>query len=167
LNQEIRIKRGLSYGTRSSLGVRADDGLFTASAQTRNDAAVEVAGLIMAEIERLSATQPTEQEMTTRRAILTGAFGSSLETVDGLGALVANLALYDLPMSDLAAYVGNVEAIDAAEVQAAFAEHLPVDRASLVIVGDASQFIDGLRAQYPQVEIIPLTSLNLDRAALQ
>jgi zinc protease len=70
-------------------------------------------------------------------------------------------------MSDLAAYVGNVEAIDAAEVQAAFVEHLPVDRASLVIVGDASQFIDGLRAQYPQVEIIPLTSLNLDRAALQ
>jgi zinc protease len=70
-------------------------------------------------------------------------------------------------MSDLAAYVGNFEAIDAAEVQAAFAEHLPVDRASLVIVGDASQFIDGLRAQYPQVEIIPLTSLNLDRAALQ
>jgi zinc protease len=167
LNQEIRIKRGLSYGTRSSLGVRADEGLFTASAQTRNDAAAEVAGLILAEIERLSTTQPTEQEMTTRRAILTGAFGSSLETVDGLGTLVANLALYDLPMSDLEAYVSNVEAISAADVQSAFAEHLPVDRASLVIVGDAAQFIDAIRAQYPQVEVIPLTSLNLDRAALQ
>jgi zinc protease len=167
LNQEIRIKRGLSYGTRSSLGVRADDGLFTASAQTRNDAAVEVAGLILAEVERLSTTQPTASELTTRQAILTGAFGGQLETVDGLGGLVANLALYDLPMSELADYVGKVEAIDGPAVQAAFAEHLPVDRASLVIVGDASQFLEALRARFPQVEVIPLTALNLDRAALQ
>ncbi|WP_298159001.1 pitrilysin family protein [Brevundimonas sp.] len=167
LNQEIRIKRGLSYGTRSSLGVRRDDGLFTASAQTRNDAAVEVSDLILAEITRLSTTRPTESELTTRQAILTGAFGDSLETVDGLGGLVANLALYDLPMSELAAYVGKVEAIDGAAVQSAFAEHLPVDRASLVIVGDAAQFIDALRAKHPNVEVIPISALNLDNAALQ
>lgn len=167
LNQEIRIKRGLSYGTRSTLGVRRQDGLFAASAQTRNDAAVEVADLMLAEIARLGSTQPTESEMTTRKAILTGAFGQSLETVDGLGALVANLALYDLPMSDLAAYVSNVEAIDAAAIQAAFADKLPVDRASLVIVGDAAQFLDALKAKHPNVEVIPLTALNLDSATLR
>jgi len=167
LNQEIRIKRGLSYGTRSSLGIRREDGLFTASAQTRNDAAVEVADLILAEVARLSTTQPTPSELTTRQAILTGAFGSQLETVDGVGGLVAGLALYDLPMSDLAAYVGRVEAIDGPAVQAAFAEHLPVDRASLVIVGDAAQFIDALRVKYPDVEIIPISALNLDAAALR
>ncbi len=167
LNQEIRIKRGLSYGTRSGLGVRREDGLFTASAQTRNDAAVEVSDLILAEIARLSTTEPTASELTTRQAILTGAFGNQLETVDGLGGLVANLALYDLPMSELAAYVGKVEVIEGEDVQAAFAEHLPVDRASLVIVGDASQFIDALRAKHPNVEVIPLSALNLDSAALR
>ncbi|WP_426052136.1 M16 family metallopeptidase [Brevundimonas sp. SL161] len=167
LNQEIRIKRGLSYGTRSSLGVRREEGLFTASAQTRNDAAVEVSDLILAEITRLSTTRPTASELTTRQAILTGAFGDSLETVDGLGGLVANLALYDLPMSDLAAYVGKVEAIDGAAVQEAFAAHLPVDRASLVIVGDAARFIDALRAKHPNVEVIPISALNLDNAALR
>lgn len=167
LNQEIRIKRGLSYGTRSGLGVRLDTGTFTASAQTRNDAAVEVAGLILAELTRLATTRPTESEMTTRQAILTGAFGSSLETVDGLGSLVAGLALYDLPMSELAAYAGRVRAISAEQVQAAFAEHLPATDASLVIVGDASTFIEALRARYPDVEVIPLTGLNLDSATLR
>ncbi len=167
LNQEIRIKRGLSYGTRSSLGVRREDGLFTASAQTRNDAAVEVSDLILAELTRLATTQPTDSEMTTRQAILTGAFGSSLETVDGLGSLVANLALYDLPMSELSSYAGRVRALTPQQVQAAFAEHLPTDRASLVIVGDASTFIDALRAKHPNVEVIPLTDLNLDKAALK
>ncbi|RZJ04878.1 MAG: insulinase family protein [Brevundimonas sp.] len=167
LNQEIRIKRGLSYGTRSSLGVRLDEGAFVASAQTRNDAAVEVADLVLAEITRLSATQPTASEMTTRQAILTGAFGGSLETVDGLGGLVAGLALYDLPMSDLAAYAGRVRSITPEQVQAAFAEHLPTANASVVIVGDASVFLEGLRAKYPNVEVIKLTDLNLDRAALK
>ncbi|RZJ44595.1 MAG: insulinase family protein, partial [Brevundimonas sp.] len=147
LNQEIRIKRGLSYGTRSNLGVRQDEGAFIASAQTRNDAAVEVADLILAEIARLSNSRPTESEMTTRQAILSGGFGSSLETVDGLGGLVANLALYDLPMSDLAAYVDRVEAITPEQVQAACAEHLPASNASLVIVGDASQFLEALRVK--------------------
>ncbi|NBW08113.1 MAG: insulinase family protein [Caulobacteraceae bacterium] len=167
LNQEIRIKRGLSYGTRSSLGLREGPGLFTASAQTKNETAVEVSDLILAEIERLDTTQPTESELTTRRAILTGAFGSQLETVDGLGSLVANLALYDLPMSDLAAYAGNVAAVDGPSVQAAFARALPVSNASLVIVGDASKFIDALRAKHPNVEVIPITSLNLDTGALK
>jgi len=167
LNQEVRIKRGLSYGTRSSLGLRRGDGLFTASAQTKNETAVEVSDLILAEIERLDTTQPTESELTTRRAILTGAFGSSLETVDGLGSLVANLALYDLPMSELAAYAGNVAAVDGPAMQAAFARALPVSNASLVIVGDASKFLDALKAKHPNVEVIPLASLNLDTAALK
>ncbi|MFN3669636.1 MAG: M16 family metallopeptidase [Brevundimonas sp.] len=167
LNQEIRIKRGLSYGTRSALGARLDEGAFTASAQTRNDAAVEVADLILAELTRLATTRPTDSEMTTRQAILTGAFGSSLETVDGLGSLVANLALYDLPMSELAAYAGRVRSITPEQVQAAFAEHLPTSGASVVIVGDASVFLEALRAKYPNVEVVPLSSLNLDNVSLR
>lgn len=167
LNQEIRIKRGLSYGTRSNLGVRQDIGAFVASAQTRNDAAAEVADLVLAEISRLSDTQPTASEMTTRQAILSGGFGSGLETVDGLAGTVAGLALYDLPMSDLAAYVGRVEAITPEQVQSAFTEHLPAANASLVIVGDSAQFIDAIRAKHPNVEVIPLSDLNLDAASLR
>ena len=60
-----------------------------------------------------------------------------------------------------------LEAIDGEDVQSAFAEHMPVDRASLVIVGDASQFIDALRAKHPNVEVIPISELNLDSAALR
>lgn len=167
LNQEIRIKRGLSYGAGSSLGARQDAGVFTASAQTRNDAAVEVSDLILAEIAKLGDTPATEDDLAPRRATLIGGFGRSLETVDGLGGLVANLALYDLPMSELAAYAGRVRAVTPEQLEAAFARHLPVNEASLVIVGDAATFIDALRAKHPDVEVIPLTDLNLDSATLR
>ena len=39
LNQEIRIKRGLSYGAGSSFDLRRDTGPFTATAQTKNESA--------------------------------------------------------------------------------------------------------------------------------
>ena len=167
LNEEIRIKRGLSYGAGSGLGTRQDEGVLTASAQTRNDAVPEVAGLILAEIERLSATTATEDELAPRKATLIGSFGRSLETVDGLGGLVANLALYGLPLSQLATYGDDVNGVTPARIQAAAAEHLPPANASLVIVGDASVFIEALRARYPNVEVIPLSELDIDTAALR
>ncbi len=43
LNQEIRIKRGLSYGAGSTLDVRRGAGPFTASAQTKNESGADVA----------------------------------------------------------------------------------------------------------------------------
>ena len=167
LNQEVRIKRGLSYGAGSSLGVRADEGVFTASAQTRNDAVPEVAELILSEINRMGAERIAEAELGPRRAVMLGGFGRALETVDGLGGFVANLALYDLPMSELAAYAGNVRAVTPEQIEAAFARHLPGSEASLVIVGDAAQFIEALRAKYPNVEVIPLSELNLNSATLR
>jgi len=167
LNQEIRIKRGLSYGASSSLGARADAGLFTASTQTKNETADEVADLILAEIAKLGTETPTQADLAPRRATLIGGFGRSLETVDGLGALVANLALYDLPMSDLADYAGRVRAVTPEQVEAAFAEHLPVNRASLVIVGDGSKFLDDLRAKHPNLEVIETGALNLNTGSLK
>ena len=167
LNQEIRINRGLSYGARSSIGARADAGLFTASTQTKNESALEVADLLLAELARMGTTTAGEPEVAARRAIMTGEFGRSLESVSSLGALVAGLAAYDIPMSELADYAGNVRALSPEQVQAAFANKLPVDRANVVVVGDASLFLDGFKAKYPQVEVIEASDLNLDKASLR
>lgn len=167
LNREIRIERGLSYGAGSSFSARADEGVVIASAQTRNDAAVEVAGLILAAFGRLSAEEATEAELAPRRATLVGGFGRSLETVDGLGTLVTNLAVYGLPMSELEAYAPNVRAVTPADIRRVAAATLRPDEVSLVIVGDAAQFIDALRAAWPQVEVVPAAELDLDSAGLR
>ena len=47
LNQEIRIKRGLSYGAASALDARRDVGPFIASAQTKNESGAVVADLLV------------------------------------------------------------------------------------------------------------------------
>lgn len=167
LSQEIRIKRGLSYGAYSGLSAREDEGVLTASAQTRNDAVPQVIDLMLQQVRRLSDEPVTAADMAPRKATLTGDFGRTLETVDGLGSLVANLALYDLPLSRLASYAADVNAVTPEAIQAAVREHIPADRASVVVVGDAQVFLDQLRAAYPNVEVVPLSALNLDSATLR
>jgi len=61
LNSEIRIKRGLSYGARASLAARRTVGSVSAQAQTKNESAAEVAGLIRGEMAGL-ATRPPSPE---------------------------------------------------------------------------------------------------------
>ncbi len=53
LNEEIRIKRGLSYGANSSLPSRRYAAPIVAGAQTRNDAVPQVAQLLGDELTRL------------------------------------------------------------------------------------------------------------------
>ena len=54
------------------------DELFEGPQQCPECGGISFSDLILAELTRLATTQPTDSEMTTRQAILTGAFGSSL-----------------------------------------------------------------------------------------
>ena len=167
LNREIRIERGLSYGAGSGFSARQGDGAVTAQAQTRNDAAAEVVSLILAEVHRLAAEQATADEMAPRRATLVGGYARSLETVDGLGGAVAGLANYGLPMSEMSNFAARVRGVSAADIQRVAAAELDPSEFSIVVVGDSAQFIEALRAAHPNVEVIPVSELDLDSAALR
>src|SRR5258708_30776542 len=68
LNEEIRIKRGLSYGAGSSFDSRRNAGPFAASALTKNESAVEVAGLLLSELARMTSQPVPDAEMTAPKA---------------------------------------------------------------------------------------------------
>ena len=167
LNQEIRIKRGLSYGARSSLDVRRETGPFVASAQTKNPSGAEVASLLLSELGRLSTEPVADTELTPRKAVLIGGFGRNLETTDGLAFQVASLALYGLSLDEINNYIRNVQAVTAADVQKFAGSRLPTKNANIIIVGNAKDFIEPLRKQFANVEVIPLSELDLNSAALR
>ena len=65
LNEEVRVKRGLSYGAFSNVDERRGTGLFIAVAQTKNVSAAEVAGLVDAEVSKLGSAPPSPQPSWT------------------------------------------------------------------------------------------------------
>lgn len=171
LNQEIRIKRGLSYGARSSLEARREAGPFVASAQTKNPSGAEVATLLVGELSRLSTEAMRETELTPRKAVLIGNFGRALETTDGLVAQIAGLALHGLPLDEINRYINNVQAIGIADVQKFASARLDAKNANIVIVGNAKEFLPELQKRYEndkvKVEVIPFAELDLNSAALR
>ena len=100
LFQEVRVRRALSYGANSGLPSYRDEGLLVALAQTRNNAAPEVAQVMMAEIRRMRDEPIAADVLNKRRTLLVGAFGRQVETTNGLGNFLAGLAVQGLPMSD-------------------------------------------------------------------
>ena len=167
LNQEIRIKRGLSYGAGSSLDVRRDVGPFSASAQTKNPSGAVVADLLLGEVSRLATGELPEAELIPRKAVLIGGFARNLETVGGLVSQVASLALYGLGLDEINRYIANVQAVTGADVKRFAAGRLGAGETNVVVVGDAKEFLPELRKKYPHVEVIPVGELDLNRVSLR
>src|SRR5438067_1973116 len=141
LNEEIRIKRGLSYGAGSSFDLRRDVGPFTATVQTKNESAGEVTGLVVDELNKLGTTPVADDELGPRKAVLIGGFGRQLETNSGIVGRIGTLALYGLSLDEINRYISGVQAITAPDIQKFAAAHLGGNEASLVIVGDAKKFL--------------------------
>ncbi|HEX8444287.1 MAG TPA: pitrilysin family protein [Allosphingosinicella sp.] len=167
LFEEVRTKRALSYGANSSLPARADQALLTASAQTKNESAADVAKIFLDELDRLGKQPLTAEEIEKRKAFVSGLYTLQSETSAGFGATLAGLIQQGLSPSEAVRYLQNIETVSPAAASKAAARLSAADRATLVIVGDSSKFIDKLRALRPDVEVIPADQLNLDVPALK
>ena len=102
-----------------------------------------------------------------RRTLLAGAFGRQVETTNGLGNFLASLAVQGLPMSEFGRYLPSLQAVTPAQVTASVAAEIDPAQASIVIVGRASEFLEALRAQHPNVEVIPISELDFGNASLR
>ncbi|WP_091735244.1 M16 family metallopeptidase [Phenylobacterium immobile] len=167
LNQEIRIKRGLSYGAGSSLATNRTTGLFRASAQTKNESAPEVLTLIKAEMTKLASAPASADELKARKSVLIGGFGRQLATTDGLADIIGNLAVYGVPLDEIGLYTRKIEAVTAPEVQAFAKDRFDPAKASVIIAGDAKAFAPALKANLPTLEVIPAAELDLDSPTLK
>ncbi len=166
LNQEIRIKRGLSYGAGSRLTALSSTGSFRAQAQTKNESAAQVLDLIHNEIAGLGKNPAPEAELTARKSGLIGDYGRALATTEGVANILGNLAAFGLPLSDMSTYTGKVAAVSPDQVQSFAKTHLDPAQMNVIIVGDAKSFAADLKARLPDLETIGADQLDLDRADL-
>ena len=167
LNQEIRIKRGLSYGVSSGFPARQAPGPIIALAQTKNESAVQVVDLMEQELKKIMQTEVPAAELGARQANLIGSFGRDVETASGLADQLAALATFGISLDKLSTYVADVSAVTPASAKEAAAQLYDPKKASLVVVGDGAVFFNALKKKHPDVERIPIDKLNLDSATLK
>lgn len=165
LNEEIRVKRGLSYGAGSSLDVFREGGDVLATTLVANDKAVEGTAVMVDTLASLGRDPLGEADLVPRRAVAVGAFSRAVGTDASLAATIATLALDDAPLATLAERPQRLAAVDAPSVQR-FAQR-SFATPTIVLVGNASAFITALRAKYPTVEVIPFNAIDLGSPSLR
>ncbi|MCY7346247.1 MAG: insulinase family protein [Pyrinomonadaceae bacterium] len=167
LNQEIRIKRGLSYGAGSSFAWRGFASNFATRTQTKNESAAEVASLVAGEINRLTADSIANSELVPRKAVLTGDFGRDLATNNGLAEKVAELYSYDLKVGELNSYMNRVNTVSDQQIKDFAGANLR--GGDIIIVGDYAKFKDDLAKRFPntKIDVIKADELDLSKENLR
>ena len=160
LNQEIRIKRGLSYGAGSSFAWRPATHSFSTRTQTKNESAAEVTELVLKELARLSSEDISEAELVPRKSVLTGGFGRELETTAGLVAQLSQLYVFGIPTSELNSYLTNIQTVPAEEIKRYALYN--INRGDIIIVGDYAIFKDDLAKRFPNIKVDVIKAAELD-----
>ena len=108
----------------------------------------------------------TDEDLVSRKATVTGSFHRAIETIDGLTGSLAEYALYNVPLAELAEYTRRVQAVDAAAVRDFAARGLVPDD-FVVLVGDASKFGAEIARSFADVRVIPSAQLELGSPSLE
>ena len=137
LNMKLREEKGYTYGASAGFDLRRAAGPFAARAAV--NAAVTVPAVVdaLAELERMHSGAVTDDEVRAARDFLIGVFPLRFETPGPIVAALSGLFTHQLPDDELARYRAAIEAVTPAAVDAAARAHLHLERAAVVLVGDA------------------------------
>lgn len=139
LMQEVREKRGLTYGVYSSFSPGKEAGAFVINLKTRPDQAKEAAQVAMTVLKDFVQNGPSQEELIAAKANLLGGFPLMFDSNQKLLAQVANIARNDLPLDYLEQWPQLVEAVTAEQIQAAMQKVIQPEQMVTVILGAESQ----------------------------
>ena len=135
LTEEVREKRGLTYGISSSFAPGLHAGAFTISLQTRPDQAQQALDLLREVLRRFVADGPSAAELQAAKDNLIGGFALRIDTNRKLLDNVANIAWNDLPLDYLASWSEQVQNVTTEQVRQAFARTLQPQTMATVVLG--------------------------------
>lgn len=145
LNDNLREKKGYTYGANSGFSQRRGAGPWTASAEVvaaKSDSALLE---FLKELRAIRTPVPEPELRKTREYLQRQLAGDFESTRDILGQLVP-LAVYGLPREYWNRYTANVGAVRGTDVQRVARTYVDPDRLTIVIVGDRASLEPALRA---------------------
>ncbi len=146
LNMNLREDKHWSYGVGSRIVDAQGPGPFYVTAPVQTDKTAEAIQELSKELrDVLAARPPTDAEIAFARNSLTLALPGNNETADEVAGSYMDILTYHLPDTYWNDYVGQVNALTPAQLQAAAAKLIRPDAMTWVIVGDLAKIEDGVR----------------------
>jgi zinc protease len=135
ISEEVRQKRGLAYSAYSYFSPLAQKGSFVIGMQTRKDQAKEALEVTMKTLRDYVANGPTAKELDDAKKNLIGGFPLRIDSNRKIHDYLTVIGFYQLPLTYLDDFVGNIERITVADIRRAFAARIDPDKLVTVVVG--------------------------------
>ena len=135
LMQQVREKRGLSYGVSSYFNPMAQPGPFQVGLQTKKEQANEALKVTRDTVAEFLRDGPTAAELKGAKDNLIGGFSLRIDSNKKILENIAAIGFYQLPLDYLDTWTAKVAAVTTAQVKDAFNRKLQMDKLSTVVVG--------------------------------
>ena len=135
LMEQIREKRGLTYGVGTGLANGLYGETWQGGMASANDKVAEAVGLIRSEWDRFAKGGVTEKELADAKTYLTGEYPLRFDGNGKIASILAGMQLIGLPADYVNTRNARVEAVTAADVQRVAKRLLHSDQIRFVLVG--------------------------------
>ena len=135
LQNEVREKRGLTYGVSSNFAPGLHAGAFTVSLQTRPDQAALALEVARTVVKDFVANGPTDAELKAAKDNLIGGFALLIDSNRKLLGNISNIAWNDLPLDYLDTWTQQIEKVTLQDIKAAFSAKLQPDKMVTIVLG--------------------------------
>lgn len=135
LMNEVREKRGLTYGVYSYLVARDLAETYMGSVSSANDRIAEAIDVIRAEWSKVAENGITEAELRDAKTYITGAYPLRFDGNAPIANILVGMQLLGLPIDYIATRNDKVEAVTLADVERVAGELLDPDGLHFVVVG--------------------------------
>lgn len=135
LMQELRVRRGLTYGVRSHFTPLQQAGPFVISLATRNAEAGTALQASRDVLDRYIKEGPTEAELSQAKANIIGGFPLRYDSNGKLLPYLAVIGQYHLPLSYLQDYPRAVARVSIAQIHDAWRRRIDPQQMQIVTAG--------------------------------
>jgi predicted Zn-dependent peptidase len=147
LFRHLREDKGYTYGAYSGFGATQFRGTWSASTDVRTEVTDPALTDLLALVTEMRDKPVPEKELQDAKRAIVASFALSLENPQQmLGYYVQNW-LYGLPADYWDTYPAKIDAITAAQAQAAAAKYWTPSRLQIVAVGDATKITETLKSK--------------------
>ncbi|KIC38734.1 zinc protease [Ruegeria sp. ANG-R] len=135
LMQEVREKRGLTYGVATYLVPKDLASVYLGSVSSANDRIAEAVEVIRQEWARAAAEGVTQKELDDAKTYLTGAYPLRFDGNGQIAGIMVGMQMEDLPIDYIATRNDKVNAVTLEDVNRVASELLDPDGLHFTIVG--------------------------------
>lgn len=146
LTQQVRVKRGLTYGVYSYFDPMLQRGPFQISLQTKKTQADQALQVVRSTLADFLRDGPTDAEVQAAKDNLIGGFALRIDNNRKILGNIAGIGFYNLPLDYLDTWTKHIAQVSTADVKAAFNRKVQMDHLSTVIVGGSAGGDTGIDA---------------------